>query len=103
MIFMKSLAEQASRGGVIVLAAIYLFAGSLAGFALAGVLFALANRHGEETPTGCEHVWEPWGEPEKSRVWGTHGEEHPIAYIYRQSRVCLSCNETDYKTRRIDA
>ena len=73
---MKIFPNGTSRVGVIVLAAIYLFAGSLAGFALAGVLFALANRH---------------------------GEEHPIAYIYRQSRVCLSCNEMDYKTRRIDA
>ena len=43
------------------LIAVYLFAGFLAGFALVGVLFALANRHGEETSTGCEHVWEPWG------------------------------------------
>ena len=100
---MKIFPNGTSGEGVIVLAAIYLFVGFLVGFALAGMSFTLANRHGEETPTGCEHVWEPWGEPEKSRVWGTHGEEHPIAYIYRQSRVCLSCNEMDYKTRRIDA
>ena len=85
------------------LTAIYLFAGFLVGFALAGVLFALVARYREEAPTGCEHVWEPWSEPVKSRIWGNHGEEHPIAIVYRQSRVCLSCNETDYKARRIDA
>ena len=85
------------------LTVIYLFAGFLAGFALAGVLFALANRHREDTPTGCEHVWETWSEPVESRVWGNHGEEHPIAIVYRQSRVCLICNEMDYRERRLDS
>ena len=51
------------------LIAVYLFAGFLAGFALVGVLFALANRHGEETSTGCEHVWEPWGEGVKTMYY----------------------------------
>ena len=82
---------------------VYLFAGFLAGFALAGVLFALVARHRGEAPTGCEHVWELWGEPAESKVWGTQGEEHPIAIVYRQSRVCLICNEMDYRERRLDS
>ena len=50
------------------LAAIYLFAGFVAGFALAGSLFALAARYGEEESDGCKHIWEPWGEGEISPV-----------------------------------
>lgn len=100
---MKIFPNGTSREGVIVLAAIYLFAGFLVGFALAGVLFALSARHGEEAADGCEHVWMPCGEPVESRVWGNHGEEHPIAIVYRQSMVCLACNEMDYKERRIES
>lgn len=76
------------------LIAVYLFAGFLAGFALAGVLFALANRHGEETSTGCEHVWEPWGEGEISPL---RNDGRLIGRIVVQARTCVACNELEYR------
>ena len=78
-------------------AVIYLIAGFLAGHALAGELLTRSSRRGKETPTRCEHVWGTWGEPMESRVWGNPEEEHPIATLCWQSRVCLSCNEMDYR------
>ena len=79
-----------------------LFAGFLAGYVLTGESFTRSARHRKVTPAGCEHVWEPWGEPAELRIWGNKGGKHPIAIVYRQSRVCRICNEMDYKTRRID-
>ena len=78
-------------------AVIYLFAGFLAGHALARELLTRSSRRGKETPTGCEHVWGPWGELMESRVGGNPEEEHPSVIVCWQSRVCLNCNEMDYR------
>ena len=75
----------------------YLFSGFLAGYALAGELFSRAARCRKETQTGCEHVWGSWGELMESKVWGNPEEEHPSVIVCWQSRVCLNCNEMDYR------
>lgn len=76
------------------LTAIYLFAGFLVGFALAGVLFALTARHGKEESDGCKHIWEPWGEGEISPL---RNDGRLIGRIVVQTRACVACNELEYR------
>lgn len=76
------------------LTAIYLFAGFLVGFALAGVLFALTARHGKEESDGCKHIWEPWGEGEISPL---RNDGRLIGRIVVQTRTCVACNELEYR------